>query len=66
MDALNNHPLAAHGETHKPKEQWTMQGGRRIFHDHLSLTDYAFRSRRNFSVMVGYSKRGDGAPNEEG
>ena len=41
-------------------------GQRWVPHDHLSPYDYGSRTRRNFSVLAGYTKNGDGKPADRG
>lgn len=56
VEAIANHPLFAIGCKEPLKTTSHNQGGRMIHHDHLSPYDYGFRTRRNFSVLAGYTK----------
>ena len=62
------HPMTAIGAPEPPKLQrhWDFDTKRWIEHDHLSPNDYGFRCRRNFSVLGGYTKNGDGKPDKNG
>ena len=42
------------------------RGGIWVRHDHLSTTDYSARTRCNFSLTMGHTKNGDGAPERDG
>ena len=58
---MADHPLLAFGSPEDLKEEGHFKDDKWYKHDHLSPYDYGFRSRRNFSVLAGYTKNGDGA-----
>lgn len=58
------HPLTAIGRIEPAKEIGHLVDERWIPHDQLSYSNNGFRCRRNFSLLAGYSKHGDGKPNK--
>ena len=62
VSAIEKHPLKAVGEKEPDKDLGFYNGPKWCWHDHLSPYDYGFRSRRNFSVLAGYTKKGDRKP----
>ena len=63
-DFLTNHPLVAVGTLTREKtteRHWDKGKHDWVIHD-LSPYDFAFRSRWDFGVKLGYTKEGDGRP----
>ena len=57
--ACQAHPLFSHGCKQKEKQVEEFKDGKTIFHDHLSFYDFGFRTKLNFSAIMGYTKHGD-------
>ena len=66
VESVEKHPLFGIGKWEKKKEEGHWEGGKWIWHDHLSTTDYSVRTRCNFSLTMGHTKNGDGAPERDG
>ena len=63
---IEEHSMTAIGRTEPAKDVGHWDNNRWIPHDHLSANNYGFRCHRNFSVLSGYTKYGDGASDKEG
>jgi hypothetical protein len=64
---IAKHPLAILGRNTPVKEDWHAINGPKTVHDEVwSPHGYSFSSAGNFSVRAGYSKNGDGKPDQMG
>ena len=69
VESFQRHPLFAVGRWEEVKEQGHCdddRGGIWVKHDHLSTRNYSARTRCNFSLTMGHTKNGDGAPERDG
>ena len=66
VESFRGHPLFGIGRWEKLKEEGHWEGGNWIRHDHLSARNFSVRTRCNFSLTMGHTKNGDGAPEQDG